>query len=302
MPSVMLRIAPRNVGSGTVPERLPPVGYVAGAAEPHRTRSGIVTDSDARLDAIRREIDALDAELLHLLNRRGRAVFEVAEAKGRETAPRYYRPEREAALLRRLGAINEGPLPDAEVLRLFREIISTCRALEQRLVIGCTTVEEACAAMGHFGGAVDLHALSDAAEALGAVTTDRCDYTMIEFSQAGVASPAVAELPDRGLSLCGEWYARGGERFVVIGRGRVPPTGDDWTSFILPTEHVTSIESWCKCSNLHVRSTPVAGRMSSSIVDVATHVNEPRLVQLAARFGGEVLGTYPDSRAGVCPE
>jgi hypothetical protein len=42
--------------------------------------------------------------------------------------------------------------------------------------------------------------------------------------------------------------------------------------------------------------------MSSSIVDVATHVNEPRLVQLAARFGGEVLGTYPDSRAGVGPE
>lgn len=261
-----------------------------------------MTDSDARLDAIRREIDALDAELLRLLNRRGRAVSGVAEVKGRETAPRYYRPEREAVLLRRLGALNEGPLPDAEVLRLFREIVSTCRALEQRLAIGCTTVEEAIAAMGHFGGAVDLIALSDAEEGLGAVAAARCDYAVIRFSQAGVTSPVFAELPDRGLSLCGEWYARSGERFVVIGRGLVPPTGDDWTSFIFPTQHVKSIESWCECSNLRVRSTPVEGPLSSSIVEVAAHVNEPRLAQLAARFDGEVLGVYPDSRAGVCPE
>ena len=115
-------------------------------------RSRIVTDRDARLDAIRREIDALDAELLDLLNRRGRAVLEVASVKSREAEPRYYRPEREAALLRRLAAMNEGPLPDVEVMRLFREIVSTCRTLEQRLVIGCTTVGEACAAAGHFGG------------------------------------------------------------------------------------------------------------------------------------------------------
>ena len=121
------------------------------------------------LDAIRREIDALDAELLGLLNRRGRTAFEVAAVKGREVAPRYYRPEREAALLRRLAAANRGPLPDGEVMRLFREIVSTCRALEQRLAIGCATVGEACAAIGHFGGAVDVQSLPDAAQALDGV-------------------------------------------------------------------------------------------------------------------------------------
>ena len=258
-----------------------------------------MAERDARLDAIRHRIDALDAELLGLLNRRGRAVAEVAEVKGRKAEPRYYRPEREAALLRRLGAINRGPLPDTEVLRLFREIVSTCRALEQRLTIGCTTVGEACAAIGHFGGAVDIHAASDAVEALDAVASDRCDYATTAFMQAGLASPTVAELPGRGLSLCGEWYAKGGERFVVIGRESVPPTGDDWTSFILPTRHLKSIESWCSGSNLHMRSLPIAGRMSSSIVDVAIHLDEPRLAQLVAECGGGVLGAYPDARAGV---
>ena len=261
-----------------------------------------MTGCDARLDAIRRELDALDAELLRLLNRRACAVLEVAEVKGRETGPRYYRPEREAALLRRLGAINEGPLRGAEVLRLFREIVSTCRALEQRLAVGCTTVEEACAAIGHFGGAVDIHCASSAADALDAVAAARFDYATLEFSRAGLASPAVAELPARGLSLCGECYARSGGRFVVIGREPVPPTGNDWTSLLFPTRDLTPIESWCEDANLRMRSTPVADDTSSSVVDVAMHVNEPRCARLVARFGGRVLGTYPDSRCGVDPE
>ena len=259
----------------------------------------VMTDRDARLDAVRREIDALDAELLDLLNRRARAVFDVAAVKSREADPRYYRPEREAALLRRLAARNEGPLPDAEVMRLFREIISTCRTLEQRLSIGCTTVKGTCAAIGHFGGAVDIHAAPDAAEALGAVAAFRCDYTVIEFSRDGEADPAVADLPGRGLALCGEWYARGGERYVVIGRGLIPPTGDDWTSLVVPTQRVTTIESWCNGSNLRMRTIPVAGR-ASSIVDIATHPGEPRLAQLLAECGGVVLGAYPNAGAGVC--
>ena len=260
-----------------------------------------MNDRVSRLDSIRRGIDALDAELLELLNRRVRRIFEVVAVKRCEDEPHYYRPEREAALLRRLVAANEGPLPDGEVTRLFREIVSTCRALEQRLVIGCTTVEEACAAIGHFGGAVDIRTTSNVSEAFGAVATARFDYATIEFSRAGFASPVAVELPERRLSICGEWYARSGERFVVIGRESVPPTGNDWTSLIVRAQDVTAIEAWCRDSNLQVRSTPVAEH-ASSVVEVAMHASEPRLAHFVARFGGGVLGTYPDSSAGVCPE
>ena len=255
-----------------------------------------MTDRDPRLDAIRREIDALDAELLDLLNRRGRAVLEVASVKGREAEPRYYRPEREAALLRRLAAINEGPLPDAEVVRLFREIVSTCRTLEQRLAIGCATVGGACAAAGHFGGAVDVHALPDAPAAVGAVAASRCDYAVIEFLQGGEASPVVADLPRRGLALCGEWYASDGRRYVVIGHEPAPPTGDDRTSLVLAADQVADLESRCGALGLAVRSTPVAGR-ASFIVDVAAHADEPRLAGLLAEGGDHaVLGAYPNAR------
>ena len=254
-----------------------------------------MADCDARLDAVRREIDALDAALLELLNRRVNAVLEVAAVKGHEAEPRYYRPEREAALLRRLAARNAGPLSDIEVVRLFREIVSTCRALEQRLVIGCATVECSRAALGYFGGAVDIHSVQDAAGALTAIAAAQCDYAVIRFFRGGGAEPVIAEVADRGLALCGEWYAQGGERYVVIGRKPVPPTGDDWTSLAVAAPRVTALESWCNGSNLTMRSTPITGR-ASSIVDIAAHADDPRLARWVAEPGaGAVLGTYPNA-------
>ena len=284
-----------------------------------------MTDRDARLEAVRREIDAIDAGLLDLLNRRAAAALEVAAVKSRQSEPRYYRPERETTLLRRLAAGNAGPLPDAEVARLFREVVSTCRALEQRPAIACATVAGARAALGHFGGAVDLHVAPDAAGALATVATSaavaatatvasadsgagettataaraRCDFAVIEFSPGGEASPAVADAAAAGLVLCGEWYAAGGERYVVAGREPVPPTGDDWTSLVVAVDRVADLESRCDALDLVVRSTPIAGR-ASSIADVAAHKDDPRLAGLLAEYGGEctVLGAYPDARSG----
>ena len=260
-----------------------------------------MTDSEARLDAIRREIDALDAELLDLLSRRARTTFQVAAVKDGQTEPRYYRPEREAALLRRIAAANPGPFSDREVTRLFREIVSSCRTLEQRLVIGCVTVGEARAAIGHFGGAVDIRSLPDAAQALDAVGSADCDYAMIGFSREGFAPPIMAGLRERGLLLCGEWYARSGERFVAIGREPVPPTGHDWTSFIVPTGQLTAVESWCSDSNLDMRSVPVEGAVQSAIVDVSAHLGDPRLAQLVERYPEGVLGAYPAAVGGGGP-
>ena len=292
-----------------------------------------MAECDAGLEAMRREIDALDAELLALLNRRAAAVLEVAAVKSRQAEPRYYRPEREAVLLRRLAARNGGPLSDTEAVRLFREIVSTCRALEQRPAIACATLAGALAALGHFGGAVDLHVAPNTAEALAAVAGvdatvaegapavpegaaavetagvartaaagARCDHAVVEFSPGGEAVPAVADVSGAGLVLCGEWYATSGERYVVIGREPAPPTGDDWTSLVVAADRMEDLESRCTALDLMVRSTPVAGR-ASSIADIAAHRDDPRLAGLLAGYGGErvVLGAYPNARTGGPP-
>jgi chorismate mutase/prephenate dehydratase len=89
-------------------------------------------NADPQLLALRDRIDALDDELLRLINERAAIARRVGEIKGE--AP-VYRPEREAQILRRLQAANPGPLPAEAVVRVHTEIISACRAVEAPLAV-----------------------------------------------------------------------------------------------------------------------------------------------------------------------
>ena len=94
------------------------------------------TDGNDRLDETRRRIDALDSEIQRLISERARLAWEAGRSKGESTqAVDYYRPEREAAVLRGVLERNQGPLSDSEMLRLFREIMSACLAQQEPLKI-----------------------------------------------------------------------------------------------------------------------------------------------------------------------
>ena len=82
------------------------------------------------LNQVRERIDALDAEIQRLISERASCAQRVARIKQVDPDARFYRPEREAEILRRVKARNQGPLEDEEVARLFREIMSACLALE----------------------------------------------------------------------------------------------------------------------------------------------------------------------------
>src|SRR3954470_22789985 len=80
------------------------------------------------IDKLRREIDAIDDELLQLINRRAGLAGRIGALKS--GAP-VYRPEREAQILARMQKNNPGPLPGERVAALFAEVISACRGLEE---------------------------------------------------------------------------------------------------------------------------------------------------------------------------
>lgn len=87
--------------------------------------------SSFNLEQIRNEIDSVDQQLQELINRRASLAEAVAEAKfAAEENPLFYRPEREAQVLRKVMERNDGPLSDVTMARLFREIMSACLALE----------------------------------------------------------------------------------------------------------------------------------------------------------------------------
>ena len=93
--------------------------------------------ADADLAEIRQRINAIDERLQALINERAQFAQKVGVAKGElAQAVDYYRPEREAEILRTIKERNTGPLRDEEMLRLFREIMSACLAQQEPLKVG----------------------------------------------------------------------------------------------------------------------------------------------------------------------
>ncbi|MCQ4028502.1 chorismate mutase, partial [Klebsiella pneumoniae] len=118
-----------------------------------------MSDAD-QLKALRVRIDSLDERILELISERARCAQEVARVKTAALAEGesavFYRPEREAWVLKHIMELNRGPLDNEEMARLFREIMSSCLALEQPLRVAYLGPEgtfSQAAALKHFGHA-----------------------------------------------------------------------------------------------------------------------------------------------------
>ena len=161
------------------------------------------------LGRLRQQIDALDDRILALVNERAR----LAQAIGHLKNGNAYRPEREAQVVRRLQAANAGPLPAEAVERLFREIMSACRALEQPLSIAYLgpmgTFSEA-AAIKQFGHAVEGLPKSSIDEVFRAVERGETQFGIVpvENSTEGAVSRTLDLLLSSSLKICGEVMLR----------------------------------------------------------------------------------------------
>ena len=87
------------------------------------------------LDSLRVQIDRVDEQLLHLLNQRAALVVQVGHTKSRNGHTHKYVPEREKRIFQRLARLNGGPLRPQHLRMIFREVMSSCLALEQPLRI-----------------------------------------------------------------------------------------------------------------------------------------------------------------------
>ncbi|HEC18890.1 MAG TPA: prephenate dehydratase [Gammaproteobacteria bacterium] len=163
-----------------------------------------------KLDKIRQQIDALDEKLQALISERARLAQQVAEVKqARGDDAVFYRPAREAAVLREVLARNEGPLPGEAMARLFREIMSACLALEQPLKVAFLGPEGTftqAAALKHFGHAVDTVPLSAIDEVFREVRAGAVNYGVVpvENSTEGVVNHTLDMFMQSSLTICGE--------------------------------------------------------------------------------------------------
>ena len=161
--------------------------------------------SETEIASLRQQIDALDAQLLALLNRRAAIVRKVGELKG---GKRVYRPERESQILRGI-ATKGGALPAESAIAVFREIISACRALEQPIrvaYLGPQGTFSEQAVRQHFGHAVVAEPAATIDEALRSAESGATQFAVApaENSTDGVVGRTLDLLLTTPLRICGE--------------------------------------------------------------------------------------------------
>jgi chorismate mutase/prephenate dehydratase len=134
-----------------------------------------------KLQPLREQIDAIDAQILELLSRRGKVAQEVGHVKAETRAP-VFRPEREAQVLRGVAERNPGPLASRDVQTIFREIMSSCRALEKRVTVaylGPNGTFSEQAVFQHFGSAVEALPCISIDEVFRATEAGTADYGVV---------------------------------------------------------------------------------------------------------------------------
>ncbi|MGZ8259989.1 MAG: prephenate dehydratase [Caldimonas sp.] len=162
----------------------------------------------AELESLRGRIDAIDRELLGLLNRRATVASSIGELKRAEGSPAF-RPEREAAVLDALKAANPGPLPTASVAPIWREIMSACRSLEtptRVAYLGPAGTFSELAALGYFGSSIVKVLCANADEVFHATSAGAADFGVVpvENSSEGVVTRSLDLFLTTPLTIVGE--------------------------------------------------------------------------------------------------
>ncbi|MCK5335506.1 MAG: chorismate mutase, partial [Gammaproteobacteria bacterium] len=166
--------------------------------------------SEQDLNKIRVRIDELDREIQSLISERAQCAQKVAEVKMRAgDEALFYRPEREAQVLRAVKERNTGPLDENEMARLFREIMASCLALEQPLKVAYLGPDGSYTHMGalkHFGGSINGLPSAQIDEVFREVEAGNADFGIvpIENSTEGVISYTLDMLLHSSLVICGE--------------------------------------------------------------------------------------------------
>lgn len=165
-------------------------------------------DVPQRLEEYRRRIDQLDRELVELLNRRATLSVEIGRLKANGDVV-VFQPDREAVVLAQVEAANRGPLPNSALRAIYREILSSSRALQRPLRVAylgpaATYTHEA--AQRRFGSAAEFVPCKTIAEVFQETSKRGADYGVVpvENSTEGAVNNTLDMFVDTDLQICAE--------------------------------------------------------------------------------------------------
>jgi chorismate mutase/prephenate dehydratase len=240
------------------------------------------------LSELREKIDAIDTQLLQLMNHRAECALEVAKTKlAQGETGTFYRPDRESLVLRRIQELNSGPLANETVVRFFRELMSACLALEKPLDVAFLGPEGTFtqqAAFKHFGHAVKTIPAATINDIFNSVESGSCQFGVVpvENSTEGVISHTLDRLLSSPLKICGEVEIRVHQNLLsfaenladineVYSHSQSLAQCRQWLSKHLPHAIQTAVSSNAEAarlaaSNLHTAA--IAGIAAAEVYDL----------------------------------
>ncbi|KEI71617.1 prephenate dehydratase [Endozoicomonas elysicola] len=244
--------------------------------------------ADEKLGQLRIQIDSLDQKILDLISERARCAQEVARVKTEaDPSAVFYRPEREAQVLRKIMEKNDGPLNDEEMARLFREIMSACLALEDPVKVAFLGPEGTFtqqASLKHFGHSAVCVPMAAIDEVFREVAAGAVSYGVVpvENSTEGVVSHTLDSFLDSSLKICGEVVLRIHQHMMVSENTR--------------RDHITRIyshaQSFAQCRKWLDSHWPMAERVAvSSNAEAAKRIKgEWNSAAIAGDMAAEMYG------------
>jgi len=241
----------------------------------------------ADLEAVRARIDAVDEEIHRLISERARLAQQVGISKaagGR--AVDFYRPEREAQVLRMVVDRNEGPLSDEVLVHVFREIMSACLAQQEPLKVGYLGPEGTFsqqAVLKHFGRSAHGMPMVSIEEVFQEVENGAADFGVVpvENSGQGTIQITLDMFLTSNLKICGEVELRV-HQFLLSRSGRI----EDIERIYSHPQSFAQTQAWLRGNLPKVEKIPV-----SSNAEAARRArNSDDAAAIAGESAGHVYG------------
>lgn len=232
---------------------------------------------------VRSKIDQIDRDIQNLIAERARFAHQVGKAKGKlAAAVDYYRPEREAQVLRMVVDRNEGPLSDELLVHVYREIMSACLAQQEPLKIGYLGPEGTFsqqAVLKHFGRSALGLPMASIEEVFQEVEAGNADFGVVpvENSGQGTIQITLDMFLTSNLKICGEVELRV-QQYLMSRSGRI----EDIERIYAHPQSFMQTSAWLRANLPKAEKIPVSSN--------AEGARRARNADDAAAIGGESAG------------